>query len=92
LAIVIFDSQSNDVVIPPRYQEIAAQRLQRIYLNEIPEEERASIGLGILKLVVESESRAGELARSLIERTKSELEDNPRQKQLLELTGLRQKP
>jgi predicted transposase/invertase (TIGR01784 family) len=85
LAIVIFNSSSNDVTIPSRYQEIAAQRLQRIYLDEISEDEQQLIGIGILKLVVESESRAGELARNLIERTKQELEDNQAQKQLLEL-------
>jgi predicted transposase YdaD len=43
------------------------------------------IGVGILKLVVEPESQAGELARNLIERTKQELEDSQSQKQLLEL-------
>lgn len=84
-AIVIFDSSSNDVAIPQRYQEIANQRLQRIYLDEISEGEQQLIGIGILKLVVEDQSSAGELARNLIERTKSELEESPRQKQLIEL-------
>lgn len=33
--IVIFDKRSNDVTIPSRYREIASQRLQRVYLDEI---------------------------------------------------------
>jgi predicted transposase/invertase (TIGR01784 family) len=77
--------QSNDVTIPLRYQEIADRRLQRIYLDEMPQDTNTSLGLGILKLVVEPEARAGELARSLIERTKQEFEDARNQKQLLEL-------
>jgi predicted transposase/invertase (TIGR01784 family) len=84
-AIVIFDRQANDVTIPSRYQEIAERRLQRIYLDEIPEGDRSNVGLGILKLVVEPEESAGELAQNLIERTKQELKDSHSQKQLLEL-------
>ncbi len=72
-AIVIFERQANDVTIPTRYQEIAERRLQRIYLDEIPQD--SSIGLGILKLVVEPENQAGELARNLIERTQQKLAD-----------------
>ncbi len=83
--IVIFDSQNNDVIIPPRYEEIANQRLQRIYLDQMPEDEISTIALGILKLVVEPEAGAGELARNLINRTKQELEGSQSQKQLLEL-------
>jgi predicted transposase/invertase (TIGR01784 family) len=83
--VVIFDKQSNDVTIPPRYEELAAKRLQRFYLDEMPQSDPTSLGLGILKLVVEPEAKAGELARSLIERSKEEFEDNLDQKQLLEL-------
>jgi predicted transposase/invertase (TIGR01784 family) len=83
--VVIFDKQSNDVTIPSKYREIAEQRLQRIYLDAMPKGDSTSLGLGILKLVVEPEERAGELARNLIERTKQEFTDNQSQKQLLEL-------
>ncbi|WP_083889441.1 Rpn family recombination-promoting nuclease/putative transposase [Xenococcus sp. PCC 7305] len=84
-AIVIFDRKSNDVAIPTRYQEIAQLRLQRIYLDEISQQEQFDIGIGILKLVVETEDKAGELARNLIERTKQEVKNNVNQKQLREL-------
>ncbi|MEM9276135.1 MAG: Rpn family recombination-promoting nuclease/putative transposase [Cyanobacteria bacterium P01_F01_bin.143] len=84
-AIVIFDRRSNDVKIPARYREIAEQRLQRIYLDEIAQEEQFDIGIGILKLVVEPEKSAGELARNLISRNKQEVVDSQNQKQLQEL-------
>ena len=84
-AVVIFDKVSNDVAIPPRYIDLAQNRLRRIYLDRMTEGEDFSIGLGILKLVVEAEGSAGELARNLIERTKQELEDSQSQRQLLEL-------
>ena len=84
-AIVIFDRKSNDVTIPTRYQEIAQQRLQRIYLDEISQQEQFEMGIGILKLVVEPEDKAGELARNLIERIKQEVKNNINQKQLQEL-------
>ena len=84
-SIVIFDRKSNDVTIPTRYQEIAQQRLQRIYLDEISQQESFDIGIGILKLVVESEDKAGELARNLLEITKQEVKNNVNQKQLREL-------
>ncbi|MGK7899656.1 MAG: Rpn family recombination-promoting nuclease/putative transposase [Xenococcus sp. (in: cyanobacteria)] len=84
-AIVIFARKSIDVAIPTRSQEIAQQRLQRIYLDEISQQESFDIGIGILKLVVESEDKAGELARNLIERTKQEVKHNVNQKQLQEL-------
>jgi predicted transposase/invertase (TIGR01784 family) len=83
--IVIFDRRSNDVTIPSRYREIVSQRLERIYLDAMPSSDSTSLGLGILKLVVEPEEKAGELARSLIERTQQELTDNQNQKQLIEL-------
>ena len=85
LAIVIFDKESNDVAIPARYRDLAQSRLRRIYLDGIQESESFSIGLGILKLIVEAQSSAGELARNLIERTKLELESSQNQRQLIEL-------
>ena len=84
-AIVIFDRKSNDVEIPTRYREIAQLRLQRIYLDEISKQEQSEIGIGILKLVVESEDKAGELAKNLITRTKQEVKNVTNQKQLQEL-------
>ncbi len=83
--IVIFDCRNNDVTIPQRYREIANQRLSRIYLDEIENSEQTSIGNGILKLVVEPEKEAKQLAKNLISRTKNALEDIETQKQVIKL-------
>lgn len=83
--IVIFDRKSNDVAIPTRYREIAQQRLQRIYLDELSTQEPFDLGIGILKLIVESKRKAGELARNLITRTEQEIKNNINQQQLQEL-------
>jgi len=84
-AIVIFDRKSNDVAIPTRYREIAQQRLQRIYLDELSTQEPLDIGIGILKLIVESKRKAGELAKNLITRTKQEVKNSINQQQLQDL-------
>ena len=68
-----------------KYREIAQQRLQRIYLDEISKQEQLDIGIGISKLIVEPEKGAGELARNLITRTKQEVKNSTNQKQLQEL-------
>ena len=59
--------------------------MQIIYLDELSEQEEFEIAIGILKLIVETESKAGELARSLIARTQQEVENSVNQKQLQEL-------
>ena len=84
-AIVIFDKENNDVTIPNRYREIAETRLQRIYLDRVSRAEQLNLGVGILKLVVEPENNAGELARNLITRTEQEVLNTQTQKQLQEL-------
>ncbi|MEM9273648.1 MAG: Rpn family recombination-promoting nuclease/putative transposase [Cyanobacteria bacterium P01_F01_bin.143] len=84
-AIVIFNRESNDVEIPTRYREIAEQRLQRIYLDELSEQEPLEIGIGILKLIVESKRKSGELAKNLIKRTKQDFKNSINQKQIQEL-------
>lgn len=84
-AIVIFDKENNDVTIPNRYRDLAETRLQRIYLDRVSEAEQLNLGVGILKLVVEPSSNAGELARNLITRTEQEILDRTNQKQLQEL-------
>lgn len=55
----------------------------QLKIDQIPNREQSSIGLGILRLVFESKNQAGELARNLlISRTKQEFKDNKAQKQL----------
>ncbi|ELS03725.1 hypothetical protein Xen7305DRAFT_00034490 [Xenococcus sp. PCC 7305] len=59
--------------------------MQRIYLDELSTQEPLDLGIGILKLIVESKRKAGELARNLITRTKQEAKNSINQQQLQEL-------
>lgn len=84
-AIIIFDRRSHDTLIPPRYQALATHHLQRIYLDELNQVELNSLGIGIVKLIVESSTQAANLAQSLINQAKNQVTDAINQQQILEL-------
>jgi predicted transposase/invertase (TIGR01784 family) len=84
-AVVIYPRRSIETPANRQYRELMAHRLRQIYLDEIVEIAEQSIGIGIVKLVVESKRKAGEVARHLIERAKQELTDAEIQKQVIEL-------
>lgn len=84
-AVVIYDHRSNDTPIPPRYQELVEHRLLRIYLDEIKEAAEKSIGIGIVKLIVETQKKTGERAQKLINKARNELTDALLQQQVIEL-------
>jgi predicted transposase YdaD len=54
-----------------------------VYLNEI-EEVASSLGLGILKLIVESQNNATQFAKQLVNKAREELTDAVIQKKVLE--------
>ena len=54
-----------------------------MYLNEI-EEVASSLGLGILKLIVESQNNATQFAKQLVNKAREELTDAVIQKKVLE--------
>ncbi|MCA2618356.1 MULTISPECIES: Rpn family recombination-promoting nuclease/putative transposase [unclassified Microcystis] len=57
--------------------------VRRIYLDELPQ--NPSLGIGVIKLVVESETAAVRTAQTLIERTREEITDQSSQRQLINL-------
>ncbi len=57
--------------------------VRRIYLDELPH--NPSLGIGVIKLVVESETAAVRTAQTLIERTREEITDQSSQRQLINL-------
>ncbi|MFB2838250.1 Rpn family recombination-promoting nuclease/putative transposase [Floridanema evergladense] len=83
-AIVIYDRRSNEKPIPPRYRALIEPHLRRFYLDELGQTASESLGVGIVKLVVESENQAAELAKQLINKTKVELTDVVLQQKVLE--------
>lgn len=54
-------------------------------MDELPEVSSPSLGLGMIKLVVEAEAKAGEKARELMEQTRTQIADTQVQEKILEL-------
>jgi predicted transposase YdaD len=82
-AIVFFPDRSVDLGIPIEYQGfIATEQLKVIYLNEITEE---SLGIGIVKLILEKAKNAPQKAQELITQTQAEISDFYLKRKVLEL-------
>ncbi|GFE69933.1 Rpn family recombination-promoting nuclease/putative transposase [Chroococcus sp. FPU101] len=85
LAIVIFDLTSNDVEIPSRYQALVSRHLQIIYLDQVGAIEEISLGLAIVKLIVQSPIVASQTAPNLLERVNTEITDLPLSRQIIDV-------
>lgn len=83
-AIVIYDKRSNERTYPQRYRSLLEPHLRRFYLDELDDAPDDSLGMGIVRLVVESENKAGELAKTLINKAKETLTDTLAQRKALE--------
>ncbi|BAY93753.1 MULTISPECIES: Rpn family recombination-promoting nuclease/putative transposase [unclassified Tolypothrix] len=83
-AIVIYDKRSNERTYPQRYRSLLEPHLRRFYLDELDDVPDDSLGIGIVRLVVESENKAGELAKTLINKAKEQLTDTLIQRKVLE--------
>jgi predicted transposase/invertase (TIGR01784 family) len=85
-AVAIFAKKSLDTGKLVQYQEyFDSGRLIRVYLDELPKVSSPSLGLGMIKLVVEAEAKAGEKARELMVQTKTQIADTQVQEKILEL-------
>jgi predicted transposase/invertase (TIGR01784 family) len=74
--VVIYPSRSIEREQTLQFGEILAlNRVRRIYLDELGETAESSLGVGVVKLVIEPEETAGELARRLIEQARQQLID-----------------
>nr|WP_242032342.1 DUF2887 domain-containing protein [Aphanizomenon flos-aquae] len=78
-AVALFPKRSLDVGELTAYQQelINSGRIKQIYLDELPP---GSIGMGLIELIVSKEAQALELVKTLMARTKTEI-DNDREKQ-----------
>ncbi|MGL5805827.1 MAG: Rpn family recombination-promoting nuclease/putative transposase [Xenococcaceae cyanobacterium] len=83
-AIVFYARRSQETPVPARYNSLIEPHLRCYYLDEIESRENESLGRGIIRLVVESETQSIELAKQLIEKTRVELTDEIKQFQVLE--------
>lgn len=83
-AVVIYDRRSNEATLPPRYRALVEPHLRRFYLNEVEEATEETLGIKIVRLVVASQQRSGELAKQLVNRAREELTDPLIQQKVIE--------
>ncbi len=83
-AIVIYDKRSNERSYPPRYNSLLEPHLRRFYLDELENTPDDSLEIGIVRLVVESENKVGNFAKTLINKAKEELTDTLTQRKVIE--------
>ena len=85
-AVAVFCRRSIDQAVPIEYQRLLlSQQVQWVYLDELEETANPSVGLGMVRLVVENEDTAQTLARQLIQKAQQELEDEALKRKVLEL-------
>ncbi|GCL44303.1 Rpn family recombination-promoting nuclease/putative transposase [Dolichospermum planctonicum] len=82
--IALFGKRSLDVGELTAYQQelINSGRIKRIYLDELPP---GSIGMGLIELIVSKEAQAPELVKTLMDRTKTEVENDREKQGIIEL-------
>ncbi|MEB3180720.1 MAG: Rpn family recombination-promoting nuclease/putative transposase [Nostocaceae cyanobacterium] len=84
--VVIYPNRSIEREQTLQFGELLAlNRVRRIYLDELGEAAENSLGVGVVKLVVEPEDTAGQLARRLIEQAKQQLSDEALQRDFINL-------
>jgi predicted transposase/invertase (TIGR01784 family) len=83
-AVALFAKRSLDVGELTTYQQelINSGRIKRIYLDELPP---GSIGMGLIELIVSQEVQAPELVKTLLDRTKTEVENDREKQGIIEL-------
>jgi predicted transposase/invertase (TIGR01784 family) len=82
--VALFAKRSLDVGELTAYQQelIDSGRIKRIYLDELPP---GSIGMGLIELIVSQEAQAPELVKTLMARTKTEVENDREKQGIIEL-------
>ena len=85
-AVVIFAKRSLDPGNLAQYIELlTSPRVRRVYLDELGEAADQSLGVGIVKLVVETEKRIVDYARHLLNLARQEIADDVTRRQVIEL-------
>ena len=85
-AVVIFKKKSLDPGNLPQYIELlTSQRVRRIYLDELGEAVDQSLGVGIIKLIVENKKKAVNFARQLLNKARQEIANEAIRQQVVEL-------
>lgn len=85
-AIVIYPTRSIETPEPLAYRDwLSLPKVRRMYLNELELEAEPSLGVSIVRLVVESEKSALNQAKGLIAKAQRDISDRITQRKILEL-------
>lgn len=85
-AVVVYAKRIIDPGVPMQYRGLLmSQQVQRVYLDELGEAADRSLGVRVVKLVVEAEETAAESARQLILQARQQLEDEVTRREIIEL-------
>ena len=85
-AVVVFPRRSLEPIeIEPYRVLLESSQITRLYLNELGNMAEQSLGVGMIKLVVETKKRTPERVRQLVDKARSELTDEAIQRQVLDL-------
>ncbi len=84
--VAIYPSRSIEREETLQFEEILAlDRVKRIYLDELGEEADTSLGVGVVKLIMEAEETVGEKAKALIKQAKQQLVDEVIKRNFIDL-------
>ena len=84
--VVIYPNRQVERIPFHQFEEmLSLWRVQRIYLDELEETEPTSLGIGVLKLVIQNESQAVNSAKILIERISTEIAEPQTQRNIINL-------
>lgn len=84
--VVIFAKRSFEPIEVVPYQVLLdSSQVTRLYLDELGDVAEQSLGIGIIKLVVETKKRTPLVVRQLVDKARQELADEAIQRQVLDL-------
>ncbi len=84
--VVVFVRRSMEPnEIEPYRVLLESEQVTRLYLNELGDVGERSLGVGLIKLVVETKKRTPELVRQLVNKARSDLTDEIRQQEVFNL-------
>ncbi|MFB8790315.1 MAG: Rpn family recombination-promoting nuclease/putative transposase [Potamolinea sp.] len=85
-SVVVFAKRSLEPTeIEPYQVLLLSSQVTRLYLNELGDAAEQSLGVGMIKLVVETKKRTPELVRRLVGKAQQELADEIVQREVLDL-------
>ncbi|HAA33027.1 MAG TPA: hypothetical protein DCE56_41545, partial [Cyanobacteria bacterium UBA8553] len=82
--VVIYPTRSTEREQTLQFRELLT-RVERLYLDELGEAAENSLGVSVVKLVIESEQTAPALARRLVEQAQQQLSDEAARRDFINL-------